>query len=244
MNGIYKNRIVAVVVGLLLLATNASATNKVHLVSVGIADYPGTENDLTLPAKDAASMKWIYEKNTNAVTAILTNSAATKEAILSAIRTTFQYSSTDDIVVFFFSGHGYKGGFVAYDGLLSYDDIREAMSVTHCKNKMIFADACFSGKMRQGASEVKQEHERSSVMLFLSSRDNETSIERRDMTNGFFTSCLVNALRGKCDANRDRTITAKELFKFVSDNVRALSNNKQHPVMWGHFSDDMPVIVW
>lgn len=244
MNGIYKNRIVAVVVGLLLLAINASATNKVHLVSVGIADYPGTENDLTLPAKDAASMKWIYEKNTNAVTAILTNSAATKEAILSAIRTTFKYSSTDDIVVFFFSGHGYKGGFVAYDGLLSYNDIREAMSVTHCKNKMIFSDACFSGKMRQGASEVKQEHERSSVMLFLSSRDNETSIERRDMANGFFTSCLVNALRGRCDANRDRTITAKELFKFVSDNVRALSNNKQHPVMWGHFSDDMPVIVW
>ena len=33
-------------------------------------------------------------------------------------------------------------------------------------------------------------------------------------------------------------------FKFVSDNVRALSKNKQHPVMWGHFSDDMPVIVW
>ena len=230
--------------GMLFLAISGFATNKVHLVSVGIADYPGTANDLNLCAKDAETVKWLYEKNSNAVTEILTNSAATKEAILSAIRTTFKYSSTDDIVVFFFSGHGYKGGFVAYDGFLSYDEIREAMSVTHCKNKMIFADACFSGKMRQGSSEVKQEHERSSVMLFLSSRDNETSIERRDMTNGFFTTCLVSALRGKSDANRDRKITAKELFKFVSDNVRALSKNKQHPVMWGHFSDDIPVIVW
>ena len=239
-----KKKIYGLMLGMLFLATSGFATNKVHLVSVGIADYPGTANDLNLCAKDAETVKWLYEKNSNAVTEILTNSAATKEAILSAIRTTFKYSSTDDIVVFFFSGHGYKGGFVAYDGFLSYDEIREAMSVTHCKNKMIFADACFSGKMRQGSSEVKQEHERSSVMLFLSSRDNETSIERRDMTNGFFTSCLVNALRGKSDANRDRKITAKELFKFVSDNVRALSKNKQHPVMWGHFSDDMPVIVW
>lgn len=230
--------------GLLFITTSGYATNKVHLVSVGIADYPGTANDLNLCAKDAASVKWLYEKNTNAVTKILTNSAATKEAILSAIRTTFKYSSTDDIVVFFFSGHGYKGGFVAYDGYLSYSEIREAMSVTHCKNKMIFADACFSGKMRQGSSGVKQEHEKSSVMLFLSSRDNETSIERKNMKNGIFTSCLVDALRGKSDANRDRTITAKELFKFVSDNVRALSKNKQHPVMWGHFSDDLPVIVW
>lgn len=239
-----KKKIYGVLLGMIFLATNGFATNKVHLVAVGIADYPGATNDLTLCAKDAASVKWLYEKNSNAVTEILTNSEATKDAILSKIRTTFKYSSTDDIVVFFFSGHGYKGGFVAYDGFLSYDEIRTAMSVTHCKNKMIFADACFSGKMRQGSSKVKQEHERSSVMLFLSSRDNETSIERRDMKNGFFTSCLVDALRGKSDANRDRKITAKELFKFVSDNVRALSKNKQHPVMWGHFSDDMPVIVW
>lgn len=228
----------------ILMPQCAFATSKVHLVAVGIADYPGTANDLTLPAKDAATVKWLYEQNTNAVTAILTNTAATKEAILSSIRSTFQYASTDDIIVFFFSGHGYKGGFVAYDGYLDYDEIRKAMSNSHCKNKMIFADACFSGKMRQGASEVKQEHEKSSVMLFLSSRDNETSIERKDMKNGFFTSCLVDALRGKSDSNRDRTITAKELFKFVSDNVRALSKNKQHPVMWGHFSDNMPVIQW
>lgn len=244
MNTNLKKKSLVILLGLFILTANAFATNKVHLVSVGIADYPGTANDLNLCAKDAETVKWLYEKNSNAVTEILTNSSATKEAILSAIRTTFKYSSTDDIVVFFFSGHGYKGGFVAYDGFLSYDEIREAMSVTHCKNKMIFADACFSGKMRQGSSEVKQEHERSSVMLFLSSRDNETSIERRDMKNGFFTTCLVSALRGKSDANRDRKITAKELFKFVSDNVRALSKNKQHPVMWGHFSDDMPVIVW
>lgn len=228
----------------LFFTTTISAKNKVHLVAVGIADYPGTANDLTLPANDAASVKWLYEKNSNAVTTILTNSTATKNAILSTIRTTFQNSSTDDIVVFFFSGHGYKGGFVAYDGYLSYEEVRKAMSVTHCKNKMIFADACFSGKMRQGSPTVKQEHKNSNVMLFLSSRDNETSIERRDMKNGFFTFCLINALRGKSDTNRDRTITAKELFKFVSDNVKALSKNKQHPVMWGHFSDDMPIIVW
>ncbi|MCI6861523.1 MAG: caspase family protein, partial [Prevotella sp.] len=187
----------------ILMPQCAFATSKVHLVAVGIADYPGTANDLTLPAKDAATVKWLYEQNTNAVTAILTNTAATKEAILSSIRSTFQYASTDDIIVFFFSGHGYKGGFVAYDGYLDYDEIRKAMSNSHCKNKMIFADACFSGKMRQGASDVKQEHEKSSVMLFLSSRDNETSIERKDMKNGFFTSCLVDALRGKSDSNRD-----------------------------------------
>lgn len=227
-----------------LLLPQAAFAIKVHLVAVGITDYPGSQMDLTLPAKDAATVKWLYEQNTNAVTTLLTNEQATKSAILSTIRSTFKYSSTDDIVVFFFSGHGYKGGFVAYDGKLSYSEIRNAMSETHCKNKMILADACFSGKMRQGARPVLEEHRKSNVMLFLSSRDNETSIERKDMKNGFFTTCLVDALRGKSDADRDRTITAKELFVFVSKNVKKLSKNKQHPVMWGHFSDTMPVIVW
>lgn len=229
---------------LLLLPQVAFATNKMHLVAVGIADYPGSANDLSLPAKDAETMEDLFMKNSNATTALLLNSKATRSAIMNAIRTTFKYASTDDIIVFFFSGHGYKGGFMAYDGALSYDDVRSAMNESRCKNKMIFADACYSGKMRQGSRPVTVQHKRSNVMLFLSSRDNETSIERRDMTNGFFTTALVAALRGKADINRDRTITAKELFNYVSYNVKKLSNNRQHPVMWGHFADDMPVFVW
>lgn len=57
-----KSKIISVAVGLFLFFTNAFATNKIHLVSVGIADYPGVANDLTLPAKDAATVKWLYEK--------------------------------------------------------------------------------------------------------------------------------------------------------------------------------------
>lgn len=229
---------------LMLLPQVLLAKNKVHLVSVGISDYPGTSSDLNLPANDARTIKWLYEKNSTTVTTILLNSEATRSAILNAIRTTFKYSSTDDIIIFFFSGHGYKGGFLAYDGQLSYEEVRSAMNESHCKNKMIFADACYSGKMRQGNRPVKDEHRNSNVMLFLSSRDNETSIERRDMQNGFFTTCLVDALKGKADINQDRIITAQELFKYVSYHVRQLSDNRQHPVMWGHFPDNMPVLVW
>ena len=80
--------------------------------------------------------------------------------------------------------------------------------------------------------------------FFLSSRNNETSIECTDMKNGFFTSCLQNGLRGRADANRDRIITAKELFDYVSKGVKRLSGDKQHPVMWGRFSDEMVVMKW
>ena len=110
---------------------------------------------------------------------------------------------------------------------------------------MILSDAFFSGKMRQGRKNTaEQSFNNYNIMLFLSSRGNETSIERRDMKNGFFTSCLQKGLRGGADVNKDRAITAKELFNYVSRHVKLLSSDKQHPVMWGKFSDNMIVMKW
>lgn len=230
---------------LLFCSLSLAASARTYLVAVGVSDYPGTDKDLRLPANDAATVQYIYSKNSNAESVLLTNSQATKSAVLSKMRATFAKASDNDIIVFFFSGHGSKGAFCAYDAQIAYSEIRQAMAASKAKNKMIFADACFSGKMRQGRrNDAEQSFSKYNIMLFLSSRGNETSIERRDMKNGFFTSCLQRGLRGGADANRDRKITAKELFNYVSSGVKQLSNDKQHPVMWGKFSDDMMVMQW
>ena len=229
----------------ILFSLAVTANAKTYLVAVGVSDYPGTDKDLRLPANDAATVQYIYSKNSNAESVLLTNSNATKSAILSKFRSTFAKASENDIIVFFFSGHGSKGAFCAYDAQIPYSEIRQAMASSKAKNKMIFADACFSGKMRQGRKNTaEQSFNNYNIMLFFSSRGNETSIERRDMKNGFFTSCLQKGLRGGADANKDRTITARELFNYVSTNVKTLSSDKQHPVMWGKFSDNMTVMKW
>lgn len=220
---------------------------KVYLVSVGIADYPGTSSDLTLPVKDAQTVTWLYSKNSAMQYCQLLDKEATKDKIVAAMNKVFSGAGVDDIVVFFYSGHGYAGGFCAYDGDLPYKEIRKSMAKSKCRNKMIFADACFSGKIRTGGSSSQSEvtdAKKANVMLFLSSRSNETSIERRSMKNGFFTTFLQKGLRGGADVNKDRVITAKELFDYVHTNVVELSKGKQHPVMWGKFSDDMPVMNW
>lgn len=234
-------------ISIFLLMSVPGLQAKVYLVSVGIADYPGTQNDLRLPVKDAKTIAWLYSKNTSVDYVLLLDRKATRKTVLAAMNKVFTKAGTNDIVVFFFSGHGYPGGFVAYDGQLTYEAIRNAMAKSSCRNKMIFADACFSGKMRTGgrASESSvAEARKANVMLFLSSRSDETSIERRDMRNGFFTTYLQKGLRGGADADKDRMITARELFQYVHKGVVRLSNGKQHPVMWGKFPDNMPVMVW
>lgn len=229
----------------IIFCLSVSANAKTYLVAVGVSDYPGNNKDLRLPANDAATVRYVYSKNSNAESVLLTNSDATKSAVLSKLRSTFAKATENDIIVFFFSGHGTKGAFCAYDAQIPYSEIRKAMASSRAKNKMIFADACFSGKMRQGRKNTaEQSFNNYNIMLFLSSRGNETSIERRDMKNGFFTSCLQKGLRGGADVNKDRAITAKELFNYVSRHVKLLSSDKQHPVMWGKFSDNMIVMKW
>lgn len=228
-----------------MLFASLTAEAKIYLVAVGISDYPGTKNDLRLPHNDAATMQWLYKENKHASTKLLMNEKATVASVNSAMYEMFSKATKDDIVVLFFSGHGVKGGFVCYDGVLEYGDVGKAMSAANCNSKMVFADACFSGAIRDG-SKVSSiyESDKHNIMFFLSCRSNEVSIETPTMTNGYFTYALQHGLRGGADKNKDRIITAKELFNYVSAKVKKNSKNKQHPVMWGKFPDTMPVMKW
>ncbi len=233
--------------GLMLVFRCSMLAGNIYLVSIGITDYPGTKNDLRLPAKDALTIQGVYDRNGKATTVALVNSQATKARIKEYVDRLFSKAGKNDVIVLFFSGHGYKGGFVAYDSFLSYDEIRTMIAKSHAGGKIVLADACFSGKMRtkgRVAHGSLRNGGKDELMFFLSSRDDETSIERADMKNGFFTSCLQKALRGEADANRDRAITARELFNYVSVGVKRLSRNRQHPVMWGRFDDTLAVMSW
>ena len=230
---------------LAILSASTLDAQDIYLFSVGVTDYPGVANDLRFPAKDAKAMTRLYRKQGSRHTYLLTDKNATRSMILSKARALFSKAKPNDIVVFFFSGHGYPGGFAVYDGYLTYQDVKNLFAQCKAKNKMIFADACFAGDFR-GKSDPKARNDVSkSVMLFLSSRDNETSLDgTTSMNNGVFTACLLSGLKGGADLNHDRVITAWELFKAVSEGVHKLSHDRQHPVMWGNFNDSMTIIRW
>ncbi|MBR1940429.1 MAG: caspase family protein [Bacteroidaceae bacterium] len=220
-------------------------SQRVYLVSIGIADYPGDNGDLRLSALDGKRIKWLYDKNSHSKALLLIDSLATKSQILAATQRMFTKAKPEDMIVFFSSGHGYNGAFCAYDADITYTEVRNVMAKSKSKHKMIFADACLSGNMRNEVKQSKNGIDTDmDVMLFLSSRDDEYSMESTGITNGYFTTALQLGLRSYADADRNRIITAKELFVYVSQMVKDLSRDQQHPVMWGHFSDDMPVMVW
>lgn len=222
---------------------------EIYVVSVGISTYKNISS-LVLPENDAKSIAALYKTKTKNVITI-TGKYATRDMIIKALNDQFSRAKKGDMVVFFFSGHGYDGGLCPYDmGMkeekaLSYEDVYAAFRKSKATHKLIFADACMSGGLRQESSDSHVSSRKTSdVVLFLSSRTKEFSIENPEMKNGFFTACLERGLRGGADLNKDRQITAKEIFSFVSQGVKKISRNRQHPVMWGKFDDNFVLMDW
>lgn len=232
---------VAVISLLMLLATVAHAHN--YVVCVGIADYPGIQNDLRVSANDAMTIQKIYAANGHANVRCLTNGNATVAEVRRAMAETFSKAGVSDLVLFFFSGHGVPNGFACYDGLLQYKDIVAEMQRSKAKTKIVIADACYSGKMRTTSRHESTGTRDNNIMFFLSSRTTEKSLETT-FANSFFTIFLERGLRGGADVNRDRTVTARELYDFVHNGVVKESRARQHPVMWGNFDKNMTVIKW
>lgn len=235
---------------LILSAFSFVAKADTYVVAVGIADYQHI-SDLWFAENDAKSIAGVFQKRTTHVVT-LTGQAATRVNIIKNLGTLFLKAQKDDTVIFFFSGHGYDGGFCPYDtGLmnenaLSYQEIYAIFRRTKATHKIIYADACLSGKIRKEKSSqtTSQTTTSSDVVLFLSCRSNEISVEDTRTRNGYFTTYLSKGLKGKADANNDKVITAKEIFSYVSSNVKKISKDEQHPVMWGKFHDDFVMIDW
>lgn len=234
---------ILVLLSLLMFLCTPLCAQNIYLLSVGISDYEGSSNDLRLPVNDARAVSALYSKNGSATVEMLLDSDATGENIKKKMASLFSKAGKNDIVVLFFSGHGSHNGIAAYDGIVSYESIRKLLSRCKSINKMVFIDSCFSGEIRV-SGHSNRASKTQNVMFFLSSRSNEKSIEGAAMKNGLFTAFLERGLRGGADSDRNRTVTAKELYNFVSKGVKEASYDKQHPVMWGNFSNNMPVIKW
>ena len=238
------------VLALWLLALGAGA-QRLHVVSVGICDYQHPRvSDLRYTEADVRSLNEVMQAHTRSIYTLL-GANATLANVRATLQQVCAQAQPNDAILLFFSGHGYPGGFCCYDvspsaGRLEYAEIAALFKQSKAHRKMIFADACFSGGLRAPKTSTSSSHSmrQSDILLFLSSRSNETSLEMRDGPNGHFTRFLVRGLTGGADTNRDRRITARELFTFVHEGVKIATGRKQHPVMWGRFDHNMTIIHW
>ena len=142
-------------------ATSVS-TRTYYAVIAGVADYPGTGNDLQYTDDDAIDIKnslLMYSNCEDGNIQLLLDSEANKSGIQEAIETMGSMADSDDVCLLFFSGHGTNGKDIApideSDGLDEYicahdanirdDELSVWLGDLPTTNVVVIVDTCYSG---------------------------------------------------------------------------------------------------
>ena len=113
------------------------------------------------------------------------------------------FSGNSDIVLIYFSGHGFLneiGGYLVtpdhakYDEGISMDEILVLANQSKSKDKIIIFDCCHSGVLGTPAIGGGTSHLKEGVSILTASREDEPSLEING--HGVFTNLLLNALQG------------------------------------------------
>jgi hypothetical protein len=189
---------------------------------------------------------------------ILIDEEATRENILSTLSEVFDMAGPNDLVIFYFSGHGLNGSFLpidfdGYNNKIGHEEIAAIFGKCKARFKLCLADACHSGSllaMRSGETEpalvqyyTALSKSVSGTALIMSSKSEETSLESSGLRQGVFSHFLIRGLKGEADANHDKIVSVEEIYNYIYTNVRDYTGNRQSPVIKGNYDPGMPVSV-
>lgn len=253
---------------LLGMGVAASAYNNTYAIVIAVADYQNfapDDGDLNYTVDDANSfVRFLKSKKGGSIPAsnivLLTDAQATKANIQAKAKALFAKAQKEDRVIFYFSGHGGKGYFLPYDvtyegdNLLYFSEMKAIFRTAKCKTKLLFADACFSGGMKESIGKkmaLKKDHQKGvkaasdmNIAVMMSCQGDETSLETGALRQGLFTYYLIEGLGGMANSDGNRYVTIQELFYYVYHKVQdaaAKRGHKQTPELFGKF--DLRLIV-
>ncbi|WP_020537917.1 caspase family protein [Lewinella cohaerens] len=239
------------------------AKPKLYLLAVGVSTYQHLP-PLQYAAKDAQDFAAAFAQQkgmmySEVVTKILTNDEATKDDILDGLDWIVHETTSKDLAVLFFSGHGLDNNAGTFffmpqaartESLRRTGVMKEAIkeAIATIPGKVItFMDACHAGGLmketrRGGSPDISRilnefaSAENGSI-TYSSSTGRQYSLENTEWQNGAFTKALVEGLEGKAKAS-DGRVTCKSLDGYVTERVKALTKGKQSPVT--NFPPDTP----
>jgi len=248
---------------------STNATPKVWALVAGVSDYSYEQNkvgwrDLRYCDDDARKMYDFLRSPEGGAVAnsrikVLLNSEVTQEKVIDAATELFNKAAPQDLIIFYYSGHGGPNIFAGYDQNISHSDIKGIISQSPAQKRLCIADACYSGTWNSGgvgqrrqlsADEMNQKYYQhlgrsgDGLALLMSSSSSETSLELGNLKQGLFTYYYIEGLGGKADKNQDKIITISEISEYVNKKVSQKASHmgsSQHPQLKGIFDHEMPV---
>ncbi len=249
-----------------------NASMRTWAVVVGVADYPHFPK-LTYTLNDAREVyKFFRSTQGGAIPTerirLLLDEQATRQSILDTLNAVFQRAGENDLILFYFAGHGEEGSFLPYDynektdeNRLFHSEVLNEFKDSPAKFKLCIADACHSGsfkdaidgsvatakpKDRTTREEIKNyyssfENVRGGLAFIASSAAEEASLEASKLGQGVFSYFFRLGLSGKADTDENGIITITELYSYIHDHVQIYTYEYQKPLIFGDYDKAMPV---
>lgn len=249
-----RNRIYQVALGLEQGPAPVVALNQERswAVLVGINHYADPYiSDLTVCVDDVTSVQQLLAPGYHA-TQLLTDATPealpTRANILSALGAIAQAAGPDDLLLFYFSGHGLAEGSTSY--LLPYDarltalkhtalamhDLHELLAQSAARAKVIILDACHSGAaLGKAAPTMTAEFiqgvfaEAEGMAILASCKQGQRSWEWTEQRRSVFTYYLLEALGGQADYDRKGFVTVSDVNRYIVDRLKVWSATHQAP---------------
>lgn len=202
---------------------------RVLAVAVGVSDY---ERISDLPHTDGDATELLASLRQNGLlhpqSIALTNAEATTQAVRAALQRAARAAGPNDLVMFFFSGHGDQVDvqrsareldgraetIELYDAAMTDSELQPLIDGLGGRMVLVAIDACYSGGFRNLVN-------RPNVMGLFSSEEDLTSlVAARLEAGGYLSYYLRTGLSGEADQDGDRVISAGELATYLRRNFR------------------------
>lgn len=227
---------------------------KLYILAVGISKYEVKNLALDFAAKDASDFAEALQKQKgelyrDVTIKLLANEKASKDEILDGLEWIQRETTSKDVAILFFAGHGVNdpGGlyyFLPVNANLerlkrtgvAFSDIKNTVASLAGKT-VVFLDTCHSGNImgkRRAAADItgivnELTSAENGAVVFTSSTGNQYSIEDPAWQNGAFTKAAVEGINGKADYTGKGRITINMLDLYISERVKELTKGQQTP---------------
>ena len=181
---------------------------------------------------------------------------ATRENVFDAFDWINKESNENDVIFFFFSGHGHQiqdrdpldeedskdEEIVTWYSTISDDELN--LEFNKFENRRIFAvfDICFAGGMIDGTSDLCS----SDRVILTSSNEYETSNSTNYHKGGIFTYYLVEGFKLN-DINENKNVSAEEAFEYARQKTidwtaQNTPSKPQHPQISDYCMGELEII--
>ncbi len=252
-------------------AVDKNAT--LYLMVVGINAYSNKINPLTYALPDAKAFKEEIEKDAQSVlsnvkTFFVSDATADRAGIINVFNQIKAAAKPQDVLVFYYAGHGYinpankefylvssdvtdAGASLLQKGIPAKELQQYAVDI-QAQKQLFILDACQSAGAFDAMLKHDGEQQKSLAVVARSTGTHwmaasgslETAKEFSQLGHGAFTYVLLQALQGQAAANKMITVNGLKNFLQVQvpELVKKYGSNNQYPASYGS-GNDFPVEI-